>query len=83
MDSGTESALLETLDRLIRDRRHTVLVIAQRLSTVRDADLILVLDAGRIAAQGTHEQLRRESPLYNEILGTQLASAEPLEAVVA
>jgi len=83
VDSGTESALLETLDRLIRDRRHTVLVIAQRLSTVRDADLILVLDAGRIAAQGTHEQLRRESPLYNEILGTQLASAEPLEAVVA
>jgi len=76
VDAGTEAALLETLDRLMRDRRRTALVIAQRLSTVRDADLILVLDEGRIAATGTHEQLSRESALYNEILGTQLAADE-------
>ena len=76
MDAGTEAALLETLDRLMRDRRRTALVIAQRLSTVRDADLILVLDEGRIAATGTHEHLSREIALYNEILGTQLAADE-------
>jgi ATP-binding cassette subfamily B protein len=76
VDAGTEAALLETLDRLMRDRRRTALVIAQRLSTVRDADLILVLDEGRIAATGTHEHLSRESALYNEILGTQLAAGE-------
>jgi ATP-binding cassette subfamily B protein len=76
VDAGTEAALLETLDRLMRDRRRTALVIAQRLSTVRDADLILVLDEGRIAATGTHEQLSRESALYNEILSTQLAADE-------
>jgi ATP-binding cassette subfamily B protein len=76
VDAGTEAALLETLDRLMRDRRRTALVIAQRLSTVRDADLILVLDEGRIAATGTHEQLSRESALYNEILGTQLTASE-------
>jgi ATP-binding cassette subfamily B protein len=52
-----------------------VFVIAQRVSTVRDADLILVLDDGRIAAQGTHEELRRDSALYSEILGSQLAGS--------
>jgi ATP-binding cassette subfamily B protein len=76
VDAGTEAALLETLDRLMRDRRRTALVIAQRLSTVRDADLILVLDEGRIVATGTHEHLSRESALYNAILGTQLAAGE-------
>lgn len=72
VDAGTESALLQTLDSLMRDRRRTVLVIAQRLSTVRDADVILVLDDGRIAARGTHEQLLRESELYTQIIGTQV-----------
>jgi ATP-binding cassette, subfamily B, multidrug efflux pump len=51
-----------------------VFVIAQRVSTVRDADMILVLDEGRIAARGTHEELLEESELYNEILGSQLLS---------
>ena len=60
------------LDRLMRDTRRTAFVIAQRISTVRDADLILVLDEGRIAARGTHDELTRESALYNEILGSQL-----------
>jgi ATP-binding cassette subfamily B multidrug efflux pump len=49
-----------------------VFVIAQRISTVRDADLILVLDDGGIAAQGRHEDLLRDSELYNQILGSQL-----------
>ncbi len=64
----------------MRDSRHTVFVIAQRISTVRDADLILVLDEGRIAARGTHEELLRESELYNEILGSQLLPVEPVAA---
>jgi ATP-binding cassette subfamily B protein len=48
-------------------------VIAHRISTVRDADLILVLDEGGIAAMGTHAELQATSRLYTEILGTQLA----------
>ena len=75
VDADTELAIQEALDRLMRERRHTVFVIAQRVSTVRDADLILVLDDGRIAAQGTHEELRRDSALYSEILGSQLAGS--------
>jgi ATP-binding cassette, subfamily B, multidrug efflux pump len=76
VDAETEAAIQESLDRLMRDTRRTVFVIAQRISTVRDADLILILDDGEIAARGTHEELLRDSELYNEILGSQLVSAE-------
>ena len=72
VDAETEMLIQSALDRLMRDRSHTAFVIAQRISTVRDADLILVLDDGRIAARGTHDELTRESALYNEILGSQL-----------
>lgn len=72
VDAETEAAIQETLDRLMREESRTVFVIAQRVSTVRDADLILVLDKGQIAARGTHDELTRDSELYNEILGSQL-----------
>jgi ATP-binding cassette subfamily B protein len=72
VDTETESAILEALDALMREGDRTVFVIAQRVSTVRDADVILVLDGGRIAASGTHEELLRDSELYNGILGSQL-----------
>jgi ATP-binding cassette subfamily B protein len=74
VDAETEAAIRESLDRLMREENRTVFVIAQRISTVRDADLILVLDDGKIAARGTHEELLRESELYNEILGSQLVT---------
>jgi ATP-binding cassette, subfamily B, multidrug efflux pump len=74
VDAETEAAIQETLDRLMREKHRTVFVIAQRVSTVRDADLILVLDGGRVAASGSHQELLRESELYNEILGSQLLS---------
>ncbi len=74
VDAETEAAIQESLDKMMRDTHRTVFVIAQRVSTVRDADLILVLDEGGIGARGTHEELLRESELYNEILGSQLLS---------
>lgn len=79
--AGTEALILDALDRLLRAGRHTAFVIAQRLSTVRDADLVLVVDDGRIAAQGTHEELLAESELYNEILGSQLQAERPADAL--
>ena len=72
VDAETEAAIQAALDRLMRDKRRTAVVIAQRISTVRDADLILVLDQGRIAAQGRHQELVASSPLYNEIVASQL-----------
>ena len=53
----------------------TKLIVAQRISTVLHADRILVLDRGRIAADGIHAQLLRESAIYREIYETQLGGA--------
>lgn len=82
VDAATEAEILAALDRLMRDSRRTVFVIAQRESTVRAADKILVLEEGRIVAEGTHEQLLQDSPLYNEILGTQLISLDEEQLAV-
>jgi ABC-type multidrug transport system fused ATPase/permease subunit len=70
VDTETEQLIQIALERLMRGR--TSFVIAQRLSTVRMADLILVLDRGRIAARGTHLELLRTSGLYAEIYERQL-----------
>jgi ATP-binding cassette subfamily B protein len=72
VDAETEMAIQAALDRLMRDTRRTAFVIAQRISTVRDADLILVLDEGKIVAHGRHAELLQTSRLYNEIVGSQL-----------
>jgi len=79
VDAETEAAIQESLDRMMREGHRTVFVIAQRISTVRDADLILVLDGGEITAMGTHEELLSTSELYNEILGSQVLK-EPVAA---
>jgi ATP-binding cassette, subfamily B, multidrug efflux pump len=76
VDAETEAVIQESLDQLMRESHRTVFVIAQRVSTVRDADLILVLDEGTIVARGTHEELLRDSELYNEILGSQILAGE-------
>jgi ABC-type multidrug transport system fused ATPase/permease subunit len=74
VDSDTERLIQSALERLMKGR--TAFVIAQRLSTVRMADLILVLDRGRIAARGTHAELLRRSELYAEIYCRQLRPQE-------
>lgn len=54
----------------------TQVVISQRISAIRHADLILVLDAGRVVGQGTHEELRRTCDVYEEICASQLEGEE-------
>ena len=49
----------------------TKIIIAQRVASVEDADLILVMDNGRIAAAGTHEELMKTSPIYREVYEQQ------------
>ena len=70
VDFATESAIRERLAELRRNRLS--FVIAQRISSVREADLIVVLDQGRVAAIGNHASLQEESPLYVEICASQL-----------
>lgn len=72
LDTLSEEAVFDGLRRLRQGR--TTFVIAHRLSTVRAADRILVLDRGRIAGAGTHEELLLDNPLYAR-LASQLASA--------
>ena len=70
VDLQTEYRIQQALDNLQKGR--TSFVIAQRISTVLNADQILVLDKGRIAARGKHEELMENSPLYAEIYTSQL-----------
>ena len=70
VDLQTEVKIQQALDKLLQGR--TSFVIAQRISTVVRADVILVLDQGRVAASGTHAELLENSPIYCEIYSSQL-----------
>ncbi|GAB4400095.1 MAG: ABC transporter ATP-binding protein [Anaerolineales bacterium] len=72
VDTQTERLIQEALDRLMEGR--TTFVIAHRLSTVRRADLIVVMDQGRIVETGTHAELLARGGLYKEIHDIQLSS---------
>ena len=74
VDTQTESRIQLAFARLMEGR--TTFVIAHRLSTVRRADLILVLDHGQVAARGDHVMLMNTSPIYREIYQRQLAPQE-------
>ena len=73
LDAVNEQAVRRALDLLQADR--TTIVIAHRLSTVRDADLIVVLDEGRVAESGTHSSLLMRGGLYARLVSRQLAAA--------
>ena len=75
LDAVSEQAVRRALEALMRDR--TTIVIAHRLSTVRDADRIVVLDAGRTVETGTHAELIARPGLYSRLVSHQLAAAEP------
>ena len=81
LDSESEAAVQRALATALRGR--TSLVIAHRLSTVREADQILVVEDGRVVEQGRHEDLLRRDGLYTELYRTQFERQEPEVAAVA
>jgi ATP-binding cassette subfamily B protein len=74
VDVETESKIQDELEVLMKDR--TSFVIAQRISTVLNADKIVVLDKGQVSDVGTHEELMAQSPIYREIYESQLGDGE-------
>jgi len=76
VDTETEKQIQGALERLMEGR--TSFIIAQRVSTVRSADQIFVIDEGRLVAQGKHEDLIRESGIYAEIYHRQLKTDDDL-----
>jgi ATP-binding cassette subfamily B multidrug efflux pump len=76
VDVETETRIQDALREVTRDC--TSFVVAQRISTVLRADKIVVIDKGRVVAQGTHRELMQSSPIYREIYDSQLGSAPPV-----
>ena len=74
LDTESERLVQQAIERLMQDR--TVLVIAHRLATVRDADKIVVLDAGRVVQRGSHEELLRGAGLYRRLYDLQFRGEE-------
>jgi len=74
VDTYTEEEILSRLRGVMRER--TSIIVSHRISTVRDADQILVLDGGRIAERGTHDELIKNSGLYAELHEKQLLEEE-------
>ena len=69
-DAALRKALKENIDKA------TMIIVAQRISTVVDAEQIIVLDEGKIAGKGTHEQLMKTCDVYREIALSQLSEEE-------
>ncbi|MGC2112417.1 MAG: ABC transporter ATP-binding protein, partial [Candidatus Korobacteraceae bacterium] len=73
LDSESEKLVIEALERLMKGR--TVITIAHRLSTIRDADKIIVIDAGVVAESGNHDQLMARNGIYADLHRTQFDAA--------
>ncbi|MHB8462911.1 MAG: ATP-binding cassette domain-containing protein, partial [Vulcanimicrobiaceae bacterium] len=75
LDSHSEALIQAALDTLMRGR--TSLVIAHRLSTIVNADIIFVIESGRIVASGTHAELLAQGGLYDALYRTQFRTTSP------
>ena len=76
LDYKTDASLRQALHEMIEKTNATVLIVAQRISTIRNADRIVVLDEGKIAGIGTHEELMKNCTVYQEIARSQLNQEE-------
>ena len=76
LDYETDKKLRKELDELIKKTKATVFIVAQRISTIKNADKIIELDEGKIVGEGKHEELLRDCNVYREIATSQLSKEE-------
>ena len=69
LDNNSQEYIKKTIDNLVKD--HTVIIVAHRLSTIIDADIIYVVDDGKIVAKGNHKELLKESKIYKNLYKTE------------
>lgn len=79
LDTEAERIVMEALEKLMRGR--TVVTIAHRLSTIADSDKIIVLHDGRVAEEGTHDELLAEGRIYAELYNVQLSTAHAVHQI--
>ena len=70
MDNNSQEFIKKSIDDLVKD--HTVVIVAHRLSTIIDADLIYVIDDGKVLASGTHKELLTKCDYYKNLYKTEL-----------
>lgn len=80
LDFKTDAELRMALRQDPQMQKAVTVIVAQRISTVADADLILVLDEGRVVGQGTHEELKANNPTYQQILRSQIQEGDETHA---
>lgn len=80
LDFKTDAQLRMALKADPQIKQAVTVIVAQRISTVADADLILVLDEGRVVGQGTHAQLKADNPTYQQILHSQIQEGDEAHA---
>ena len=76
LDSESEAVVQDALDNLLQKGERTIIVIAHRLSTVKNADMICVVREGQVAESGTHDELMTKCGLYYDLVKTQTRTKE-------
>ena len=76
LDYKTDKKLRDELSKMIEKKKSTVLIVAQRISTIKNADKIIVLDEGKIVGMGKHSELMKDCDVYKEIAYSQLSKEE-------
>ena len=69
LDNNSQDYIKKTIDNLVND--HTIVIVAHRLSTIMDADIIHVVDDGRVIATGTHKELLNSCKIYRNLYETE------------
>ena len=69
LDNENQNKIKKAIDNLVKD--HTIVIVAHRLSTIIDADIIYLIDKGKVAASGTHEELLKNCKIYKDLYNNE------------